>query len=117
MDIIQAFQLTARTHGFVEMDECGAGTVLWLRKTTPQAGSRTHARMCIDSLTNSATVYWADVWGIGSRTFRSVVALQEGLAALEKLDADAVALGPSGPGGSASAPQISVAQAVGKRSR
>lgn len=117
MEIIQAFQVAAQAHGFVAMDECGAGTVLWLRKTTPQAGSRTHARMCIDSLTNSATVYWADIWGIGSRTFRSVVALQEGLALLEKLDADAVALGPSGPGGSAFARQASVAQAVGKRSR
>jgi hypothetical protein len=34
--------------------------------------------MCIDSLTNSATVYWMTVPGrVNSKTFRGVPALQE----------------------------------------
>jgi hypothetical protein len=37
-----------------------------------------HQRMCIDSLTNSATVYWMSVPGsVKSKTFRDAPALQE----------------------------------------
>jgi hypothetical protein len=75
---LQAFQTAAREGGFVEVKESGEGAVLWLRKNTPDTARETHQRMCIDSLTNSVTVYWMSVPGkVNSKTFRGVPALQE----------------------------------------
>jgi hypothetical protein len=75
---LQAFQTAAREGGFVTVNESAEGTVLWLRKSTPDTARETHQRMCIDSLTNSATVYWMTVPGkVNSKTFRGVPALQE----------------------------------------
>jgi hypothetical protein len=75
---LQAFQTAARQCGFVEVNESEEGTVLWLRKRAPDTARETHQRMCIDSLTNSATVYWMTVPGkVNSKTFRGVPALQE----------------------------------------
>jgi hypothetical protein len=78
MESLQAFQAAARESGFVEVNEFGQETVLWLRRKAPDTGRETHQRMCIDSLTNSATVYWMDVpEKVNSKTFRRVPALQE----------------------------------------
>ncbi len=78
MEKLQAFQTAALQGGFVEVKESAGGTVLWLRKNTPDTARETHQRMCIDSLTNSATVYWMSVPGkLNSKTFRGVPALQE----------------------------------------
>jgi hypothetical protein len=78
MERLQAFQTAARKGGFVEVNESEEGTVLWLRKTPPDTIRDTHQRMCIDSLTNSVTVYWMTVPGkVNSKTFRGVPALQE----------------------------------------
>jgi hypothetical protein len=75
---LQAFQTAARNVGFVEVKEAGEGTVLWLRKSPPDTARDTHQRMCIDSMTNSATVYWMTSPGkVNSKTFRGVSALQE----------------------------------------
>ena len=75
---LQAFQTAAREGGFVEVSECGEGNVLWLRKSAPDSVTETHQRMCIDSLTNSVTVYWMTGPGkVSSKTFRVVAALQE----------------------------------------
>jgi hypothetical protein len=75
---LQAFQTAARQGGFVEVNESAEGTVLWLRKNTPETSRETHQRMCIDSLTNSVTVYWMSVPGkLNAKTFRGVPALQE----------------------------------------
>src|SRR5271156_1418579 len=77
---IQRFQTAAREGGFVEVKGSAQGSVLWLRKSKPDAGRETYQRMCVDRLTNSATVYWVDVPGRGnSKTFRAVPALQEWL--------------------------------------
>jgi hypothetical protein len=74
---LQLFQAAAREGGFVEVNEAANGTVLWL-KNTPDKAQETPLRMCIDSLTNSATVFWKTLPGkLNSRTFRSVPALQE----------------------------------------
>ena len=63
---------------FTEINESGGGTVLWLGRKAPDMARETHQRMCIDSLTNSATVYWMSVPGdLKSKTFRDVPALQE----------------------------------------
>jgi hypothetical protein len=74
MEELQAFQVTAREGGFVLAEESGDGTVLWLKKATTEAEDR----ICIDSLTKSATVYWATIpWKINSKTFREASALHE----------------------------------------
>jgi hypothetical protein len=59
---LQAFQIAAREGGFVKVSEVGEGNVLWF----------------IDSLTNSATVYWMTAPAkVNSKRFRAVPALQE----------------------------------------
>jgi hypothetical protein len=78
MEKLQAFQAVAREGGFVEVKESGEGNVLWLRKNTQDTVRETHQRMCIDSLTNSVTVYWVTVPGkVNAKTFRGAPALQE----------------------------------------
>ena len=78
MERLQAFQTAARKGGFVEVKESEEGTVLWLRKKAPEMARDTHQRMCIDSLTNSVTVYWMTIPGkVNSKTFRGVPALQQ----------------------------------------
>jgi hypothetical protein len=78
LERLQAFQAAAREGGFVEVNELAQGTVLWLRKKASDTVRETHQRMCIDSLTNSVTVYWMAVPGkVNSKTFRGVPALQE----------------------------------------
>jgi hypothetical protein len=73
MEKLQAFQAAASEGGFVATGESEEGTVLWLKKATVEAEDR----ICLDSLTNSATVYWATIpWKINSKTFREASALR-----------------------------------------
>jgi hypothetical protein len=75
---IEAFQTAAKEGGFVAELGLGAGTVQWLRKTATPMARDTHQRMCIDTVTNSVTVYWVGVPGkLNSKTFRDVPALLE----------------------------------------
>jgi hypothetical protein len=75
---LEAFQSAAREGGFVAEIGMGEGTVQWLRKIPPHMARDTHQRMCIDSMTNSMTVYWVgDVGKLNSKTFRNVSALEE----------------------------------------
>jgi hypothetical protein len=77
MEKLKAFQDLARSNGYVDVEETDDGTVLWLKKPTIDAEDR----MCVDSLTNSVTVFWATIpWKINSKTFRALSALQEWLA-------------------------------------
>jgi len=81
MERLQALQAAAREGGFVAVEESERGTVLWLRKEKFDAATKTHQRMCIDSLTNSSTVYWMTALGkIDSKTFRNATSLQEWFA-------------------------------------
>jgi hypothetical protein len=81
MEKLQAFQAAAREGGFVAVEECDEGTVLWLRKETSDAGTNTHQRICIDSLSSILTVYWMSSLGnVDSKTFRNVSSLQEWFA-------------------------------------
>ena len=74
----EAFQTAARESGFVAEIGSKEGTVQWLRRIPPQMARDTHQRMCIDTVTNSVTVYWVGVPGkLNSKTFRDVPALQE----------------------------------------
>jgi len=78
---LQTFQAAARESGFVAAEESRDGTVLWFRKTTPDASTGTHQRLCLDSMTKSATVYWANVLGLTeSKTFRSAATFREWLS-------------------------------------
>jgi len=75
---LRTFQSAAHAGGFVELRECADGSALWLRKSAADTDRDTHQRMCIDSLTHSATVFWIGSLGkLNSKTFREVPALQE----------------------------------------
>jgi hypothetical protein len=56
---------------------------MWLKRATAEAEDR----MCIDSMTNSATVYWATIpWKINTKTFRAAPALQEWILSRPAID-------------------------------
>jgi hypothetical protein len=87
MEELQLFQAAARECGFVMAEESKDCTVLWFRKTVPDPSTGTHQRLCLDSMTRSATVYWTNVRGLtDSKTFRSVAALREGLGGIPVAD-------------------------------
>ena len=77
MRILQAFLITAREGGFIDAKGSEDGTVLWLQRKMSDAGRKAPQKMCIDSLVNSATIYWTGVFGkMESKTFRTVASLQ-----------------------------------------
>jgi hypothetical protein len=81
MESLQAFQTVAHASGFVDLEECEDGTILWLRRATPDRATNTHQRICMDSVTNSVTVYWmTPLEKVVSRTFRTASELKEWLA-------------------------------------
>lgn len=78
MEKLQEFQSAARDNGFLEVGESEQGSAVWFRKTTPDKETDVHKRLCIDSLTNSATLFWETLPAkLNSKTFRTVSALQE----------------------------------------
>jgi hypothetical protein len=80
MERLEAFQVAARLDGFIEVNEVEDGSALWFRNRLPDAGTNSHKRLCLDGLTNSATIYWQTVGSqFNSRTFRTVSSLQEWL--------------------------------------
>ena len=75
MGILQKFKLVVRENDFVEVSKSKDGTTAWFTK----AG--VNMRLCIDGLTNSATVFW--VTGpakLSSKTFRTVASLKDWFA-------------------------------------
>jgi hypothetical protein len=77
MEKLKEFQDVARKNGFVDAGETDEGSVLWLKKPTVDA----EERMCIDSQTNSATVFSASIPGrTVSKTFRAASAMQDWLS-------------------------------------
>jgi hypothetical protein len=78
----QSLESAALDCGFVEENRRrrGSESVVWLTKDKPCMRGGTYQRMCIDRLTESATVYWVAVPGkVDSKTFREVSALREWL--------------------------------------
>ena len=74
---LEAFQSTARMSGFANEISCEDGMVLWLKRKISDGKTTLHHRMCIDSLTGSATVYWLSSKGsIDSKVFRSASELE-----------------------------------------
>jgi hypothetical protein len=78
MERLQEFQSVARENGFLEVGESEEGSTVWFRNATPDAGTDVHQRLCVDSLTNSATVFWETVLPakLNSKTFRTASSLQ-----------------------------------------
>ena len=80
MDPRRRFQLAAHEGGFIELRTTLDGTVVWLEKGKSDTGAKTFQRLCIDLLTNSATVFWkATPETLSSKTFRDVTEMQEWL--------------------------------------
>jgi hypothetical protein len=78
MQELQALQTAARESGFIEVEESKDGTVLWFRKAAPDVSNGTHQRLCLDSMTKSATVFWSNARGLTEcKTFRSATTLGE----------------------------------------
>jgi hypothetical protein len=83
----QRLQGAALDYGFVEENRYrrGSESVVWLAKNKPGMGGGIYQRMCVDRLTDSATVYWGAVPGkVDSKTFREVSRLREWLKARRK---------------------------------
>lgn len=80
MEQAKTFQSAAFDCGFVEVNENPEHSVLWFRKILPDTATSTHLRMCVDSVTKSATIYWMSVGGkVQSKTFRAALAMEEWL--------------------------------------
>jgi hypothetical protein len=78
MEKRQEFQSVARENGYAEAGESKDGSTVWLRKATPDVGTDVHKRLCIDSITDSATVFWQTVPAkLNSKTFRTVSDLKD----------------------------------------
>jgi hypothetical protein len=81
MGRFRKFQTAARESGFVELKSSGDGSVLWFGKNISQPDKQPDQRICIDRLTNSATVYFTTQRGaVGWKTFRGVSKMQEWIA-------------------------------------
>jgi hypothetical protein len=75
---LQEFQSAARENGYAEANEDIGRSTCWLRKATPDAGTAAHKRMCIDSVTDSATVFWQTIPAkLNSKTFRTASSLKD----------------------------------------
>jgi hypothetical protein len=81
MEILQQLRSAVRENGFIEVGESRDGSAAWFRKVTPDANTSVHKRLSIDSLTNSATVFWETApTQLHSKTFRNVKSLEDWFA-------------------------------------
>jgi len=77
---LKAIRIAAREDGFIEVSRIDDGSAVWLRNRLPDAGTNAHKRLCLDGLTNSATIYWQPVGAqFTSKTFRTASSFQEWL--------------------------------------
>ena len=75
MGILHKFRSVVRENDFVEVGECQDGTTSWFSKASA------NMRLCVDDVTNSATVFWANGPGqLASKTFRTVTSLKDWFA-------------------------------------
>jgi len=81
MEKLQEFQVAARGDGFVEVNDGEDASVAWFRNELPDAETNVHKRLCIDSLTSSATVYWETAGAkLNSKTFRTASSMKAWLS-------------------------------------
>jgi hypothetical protein len=75
MGILRRFRSVIRENDFIEVGESQYGTTSWFRKASA------NMRLCVDGVTNSATVFWASGPGqLASKTFRTVTSLKDWFA-------------------------------------
>jgi hypothetical protein len=75
MGTFQELKLVVRENDFVELAKSTDGTISWFIKTSASM------RLCIDVLTNSATVFWTSGPSkLSSKTFRTVPSLKDWFA-------------------------------------
>jgi hypothetical protein len=78
MNKLQLFESAARENGYAETNQYDGGDSVWFRKAAPDAGTDVHKRLCIDRLTDSATVFWQTPPAkLNSKTFRTVSSLKD----------------------------------------
>jgi hypothetical protein len=78
MNKFEEFQVVAGQNGYAEVNEYSAVGSIWFRKTTPDQGTDAHSRLCIDSITDSATVFWTTLPAkLNSKTFRTISSLKD----------------------------------------
>jgi hypothetical protein len=78
MKTVQQFRLAVRENGFIEVGESRDGSAAWFRKATPDSKTSIHKRLCIDSLTKSATVFWeSPPTHMHSKTFRDAKSMED----------------------------------------
>ena len=81
MDKLQEFQVAARGDGFVEVKDSEDGSVAWFRNALPDAETNVHKRLCVDSLTGSAAVYWETAGAkLNCKTFRTASSMRAWLS-------------------------------------
>jgi len=75
MEILHKFRTVVRENDFVEVGDCQDGTTSWFSKASA------NMRLCVDGVTNSATVFWGCGPGqLASKTFRTVTSLKDWFA-------------------------------------
>jgi hypothetical protein len=81
MQKLQDFQVAARGDGFVEVADSEDESVAWFRSTSADPETNVHKRLCLDSLTSSATVYWETAGAkLNSKTFRTASSMKAWLS-------------------------------------
>jgi len=79
MGTFQELKVIVRENDFVEVRRSKDGTAAWFSKTSD------NMRLCIDGLTNSATVFWTTGPAkLSSKTFRTVASLKDWFALPEE---------------------------------
>jgi hypothetical protein len=77
---LHGFRVAAHDDDFIAVNTVEDGSAEWLRSRLPDVGTNFHRRLCLDGLTNSATIYWQPVGDqVNSKTFRTVSGFQEWL--------------------------------------
>ena len=75
---LDRFKSAARENGYYKADKYQGGSVVWFTQMPSDGGRETLKRLCIDSLTDSVTVFWQTVPAkLNSKTFRTVSSLEE----------------------------------------
>ena len=75
MEILVKFRSVVRENDFVEVGACQDGTTSWFSKASA------NMRLCLDAVTNSATVFWGCGRGqLASKTFRTVTSPKDWFA-------------------------------------
>jgi hypothetical protein len=78
MEKLQEFRNLAGENGYSQIGECRDGSTLWFSKEGLNAAAGNQKRLCIDSVTDSLTIFSGSIMGKpNSKTFRTVASLRD----------------------------------------